>query len=219
MAAATAASIHAPLTAAVMVFELSGDYLIVLPLILATVVATVASKALGGESVYETELRKRGLGWEVPKILESLDDASSFYFDSASQILMPSWHRGRVVLVGDAAACPSLLSGQGSALAMVEALPFTYLHVFPYSARPDVAAGRLPGAVSSERVHERAAELRELGDRKAAAHQASRRGARADGIVSGRHGGRLEVLTQDYLTVYYPAEAWDLRPRFEVTIS
>jgi len=65
MAAATAASIHAPLTAAVMVFELSGDYLIVLPLILATVVATAASKALGDHSVYETELRKRGLGWEM----------------------------------------------------------------------------------------------------------------------------------------------------------
>ena len=65
MAAATAASIHAPLTAAIMVFELSGDYLIVLPLILATVVATAASKALGAESVYEAELRKRGLGWEM----------------------------------------------------------------------------------------------------------------------------------------------------------
>jgi CIC family chloride channel protein len=65
MAAATAASIHAPLTASVMVFELSGDYLIVLPLILATVIATAASKALGDESVYETELRKRGLGWEM----------------------------------------------------------------------------------------------------------------------------------------------------------
>ena len=65
MAAATAASIHAPLTAAIMVFELSGDYLVVLPLLLATVVATAASKALGAESVYETELRKRGLGWKV----------------------------------------------------------------------------------------------------------------------------------------------------------
>ena len=104
-------------------------------------------------------------------------------------------------------------------LALVEALPFTYLHVFPYSPRPDVAAGRLPHAVLPERVHARAAELRELSDRKAAAHCASRRGARADGVVSGRQGGRLEVLTEDYLTVYYPAEAWDLRPRFEVTIS
>ena len=45
-----------------------------------------------------------------------------FYFDAVSQIRMPSWTRGRVALVGDAAACPSLLAGQGSALAMVEAL-------------------------------------------------------------------------------------------------
>ena len=65
MAAATAASIHAPLTAAIQVFELSGDYLIVLPLILATVVATAASKALGDQSVYDSELRKLGLGWEM----------------------------------------------------------------------------------------------------------------------------------------------------------
>ena len=55
MAAATAASIHAPLTAAVLVFDCQGDYLIVLPLILATVVATTRSKGLGAESVYETE--------------------------------------------------------------------------------------------------------------------------------------------------------------------
>ena len=65
MAATTAASIHAPLTAAVMIFELSGDYLVVLPLLLATVVATAVSRAMGSESVYESELRKRGLAWEV----------------------------------------------------------------------------------------------------------------------------------------------------------
>jgi len=34
---------------------------------------------------------------------------------------MPQWSKGRVALIGDAAACPSLLAGQGSALAMVEA--------------------------------------------------------------------------------------------------
>jgi CIC family chloride channel protein len=79
MAAATAASIHAPLTASVLVFELSGDYLIVLPLLLATVIATTASKALGGESVYDTELRKRGLGWEITlegrQVSDSRDDS------------------------------------------------------------------------------------------------------------------------------------------------
>jgi CIC family chloride channel protein len=65
MAAMAAATIHAPLTAAVMVFELTGDYPIVLPLLLATVVATWLARVRGGESVYEAELRRRGIGWEL----------------------------------------------------------------------------------------------------------------------------------------------------------
>lgn len=60
-------------------------------------------------------------GWETPAMLDLMPQARTFYFDSVSQIRMPSWTRGRVALVGDAAACPSLLAGQGSALAMVEA--------------------------------------------------------------------------------------------------
>ena len=65
MAAATAASIHAPLTAAVMVFELSGDYPIVLPLLLATAVATAMSRRMGSRSIYEAELQRKGLSWEL----------------------------------------------------------------------------------------------------------------------------------------------------------
>jgi 2-polyprenyl-6-methoxyphenol hydroxylase-like FAD-dependent oxidoreductase len=59
--------------------------------------------------------------WEVPAMLDIMTGAKDFYFDSVSQIRMPSWSVGRVALVGDAAACPSFLAGQGSALAMVEA--------------------------------------------------------------------------------------------------
>lgn len=65
MAATTAAMIHAPLTAAVLVFELSGDYPIVLPLLLSTAIATWLARRRGGQSVYEAELRRRGLGWEL----------------------------------------------------------------------------------------------------------------------------------------------------------
>jgi 2-polyprenyl-6-methoxyphenol hydroxylase-like FAD-dependent oxidoreductase len=60
-------------------------------------------------------------GWEVPAILQQMPRAESIYMDRVSQVHMPSWTRGRVALLGDAASCPSLLSGQGSALAMVEA--------------------------------------------------------------------------------------------------
>jgi CIC family chloride channel protein len=65
MAAVTAASIHAPLTAAVLVFELSGDYAIVLPLLLATCLSMTVSRLLRSKSVYEAELRRRGLRWEL----------------------------------------------------------------------------------------------------------------------------------------------------------
>lgn len=65
MAAATAATTHAPLMAAVMVFELSGDYAIVLPLVLATAIAALVSRRLRRESIYTAELRQRGIGWKM----------------------------------------------------------------------------------------------------------------------------------------------------------
>ena len=62
-----------------------------------------------------------GAGWECPLILAAMDDCNEIYFDSASQIRMDAWSRGRVALIGDAAFCPSLLAGQGAALAMIAA--------------------------------------------------------------------------------------------------
>ena len=61
-----------------------------------------------------------GMGWEVPEMLGYLDEGE-VYFDRVSQIRMPTWSRGHVTLVGDAAACASLLAGEGTGLAMTEA--------------------------------------------------------------------------------------------------
>jgi threonylcarbamoyladenosine tRNA methylthiotransferase MtaB len=82
---------------------------------------------------------------------------------------------------------------------MVERLPFTYLHVFPYSPRPGTAATRLPNPVAPPLAAERAAELREIARRKAAAYQASRAGGLADVVVIG--ADRREGMTGDYLSV------------------
>lgn len=71
------------------------------------------------QSVVRTSLA--GAGWEIPAILDELPRARTLYLDRANQIRMPSWTSGRVALIGDAAASPSLLAGQGSALAMVAA--------------------------------------------------------------------------------------------------
>jgi 2-polyprenyl-6-methoxyphenol hydroxylase-like FAD-dependent oxidoreductase len=59
-----------------------------------------------------------GLGWLVPRLLEGGEDAASVYLDTVSQIEMPQWSRGSVVLVGDACQCVSLLAGQGASMAM-----------------------------------------------------------------------------------------------------
>ncbi len=60
-------------------------------------------------------------GWECTQILAAMDSCETLYFDRVSQIRMPSWSRGRVALLGDAAFAPSLLAGQGAALSMAAA--------------------------------------------------------------------------------------------------
>jgi len=62
-----------------------------------------------------------GLGWECDAILEAMSRADSLYFDRVSQMHLRRWSRGRVALLGDAAHCPSLLAGEGCALAIIDA--------------------------------------------------------------------------------------------------
>ena len=68
-------------------------------------------------------LRERfaGSGWRVPSFLAALDAVPDLYFDSMSQVELPRWSAGRVVLLGDAAHCPAPSSGQGTSLALVGA--------------------------------------------------------------------------------------------------
>ncbi len=104
-------------------------------------------------------------------------------------------------------------------LDFIAALPFTYLHVFPFSVRPDAPAARLAGQLPGAAVRERAGELRASGEAKASAYRVSRHGARADVVICGRQDGRMEALTQDYLTVYLSSHAWDGRPRLDLTVT
>lgn len=60
-------------------------------------------------------------GWECPQILAAVGGVDELYFDVVSQIKMDRWSRGRVLLIGDAAGCISLLGGEGTGLAMAEA--------------------------------------------------------------------------------------------------
>ena len=59
-----------------------------------------------------------GEGWRGPELLEEIANAGNFYFDKACQIKMPSWTKGRVVLVGDAGYCASPAAGIGGSLSI-----------------------------------------------------------------------------------------------------
>ncbi len=48
----------------------------------------------------------------------AMDQISDVYYDRISQIRMDAWSKGRVVPVGDAAACVSLLVAEGAGLPM-----------------------------------------------------------------------------------------------------
>ncbi|HZE39560.1 MAG TPA: FAD-dependent monooxygenase [Stackebrandtia sp.] len=61
------------------------------------------------------------VGWEVPRLLETMRGATDFYFTAAAQIEMNSWSRGRVVLLGDAGYCAAPTSGRGTSQALIAA--------------------------------------------------------------------------------------------------
>ncbi len=67
-----------------------------------------------------SHLRKvfAGMGWLTEKFLSDVDPSVNVFMDAVIQIQMPTWHQGRVALVGDACDCPTLLSGQGASLSM-----------------------------------------------------------------------------------------------------
>ncbi|WP_427885384.1 FAD-dependent monooxygenase [Kribbella sp. GL6] len=62
-----------------------------------------------------------GLGWVVPEALALCPEPEQIYYDQVSQVVMPRWSSGRVVLVGDACGAVSLLAGQGASLGIAEA--------------------------------------------------------------------------------------------------
>ena len=88
-----------------------------------------------------------GLRWRVPELLDRFRSADDIYFDSVSRVRVDRWSRGRIVLVGDAANCVSLL-GEGSSMAVAGAATLA-AHLL---RRPDDIEEALRGY---EQVHRR----------------------------------------------------------------
>lgn len=61
MAAVVAGTTHAPLTAMLMLFEITRDVYVLLPIMLAAVVSTVVAQLLNRDSIYSLKLRRKGV--------------------------------------------------------------------------------------------------------------------------------------------------------------
>jgi len=66
MGAVFAAAARAPITAVLIIFELTGDYRVILPLMIAVVVATAIANAATRDTIYTLKLRRRGIDIDAP---------------------------------------------------------------------------------------------------------------------------------------------------------
>jgi threonylcarbamoyladenosine tRNA methylthiotransferase MtaB len=88
--------------------------------------------------------------------------------------------------------------------ALIEQLPVSYLHVFPFSPRKGTPAfsfnPRVPDAVITERCR----RMRELGRQKQEAFIKANQGRLLEAVVQHQtdRAGRLKAVTRNYLTLY-----------------
>ncbi len=91
---------------------------------------------------------------------------------------------------------------------LIESLPLSYLHVFPYSKRPGTPAAEFPGQVPPEEKERRALALRRLGREKAARYRRERLGRTYEALIENRPDGKTglsRALTGNYLKALVPA--------------
>jgi threonylcarbamoyladenosine tRNA methylthiotransferase MtaB len=88
---------------------------------------------------------------------------------------------------------------------LVESLPVTYLHVFPFSPRPGTPAAAMP-ALSGAEIRRRAQIMRDLGRRQKLAFLSGQLGQVREILVEGAapRQGWLQGLSDNYLRVTFP---------------
>ena len=96
---------------------------------------------------------------------------------------------------------------------LIERLPFTYLHVFSFSARPGTKADGLQGNLPPQEIQVRARRLRAMSQEKAAEFRLSQAGTTLRALTLHRRGqGWTEALTGNYLRIRavgdFPADIW-----------
>jgi len=107
-------------------------------------------------------------------------------------------------------------------LRLLQELPVTHLHVFPFSRRPGTPAATMPGQLPGDVIRERAARLRELGEAKLAAFASGFVGSTLEVVVEGGRdgeGGLCRGLSRNYLAVRFAGEEGLAGRRLELRIT
>jgi threonylcarbamoyladenosine tRNA methylthiotransferase MtaB len=86
---------------------------------------------------------------------------------------------------------------------LIESLPVSHLHVFPYSKRPGTPAATMPAQIQGDVAKERAARLRELGERKLAGFAGRCVGQLLEVVVEGGKGQERRGIARNYLAVRF----------------
>ncbi len=88
---------------------------------------------------------------------------------------------------------------------LIERLPLTYLHVFPYSPRPGTPAARFSGAVPQAQIKERCRTMRALGIEKKRRFYQGMIGKTLDVVIEetrGQNNSLSKGLSENYIPVY-----------------
>jgi len=98
MGAVLAAATHAPITAIIIIFELTNDYKIILPLMLSCIIASMISTGFKKESIYTIKLKRRGIIFQEGREMNILRSFPVKDFISTdTQVFQNSEHVGRII--------------------------------------------------------------------------------------------------------------------------
>jgi chloride channel protein, CIC family len=179
MAAVFSAAAHAPLTASLIVFEMSGDYRLILPLMITVGLSTLISQRLRGESIYTLKLARRNIPLERDRDIDIM----------------------RGLTVGEVMTRdPDVIRGDATLQALSEALMQTRHHGFPVLDREK----RLVGVVTYDDLRQATANgtspdrtVADITRRDVARVSPRDTLSKALMIMSERELGRLPVVDPD----------------------
>ncbi|EKV06735.1 Monooxygenase, putative [Penicillium digitatum] len=80
----------------------------------------VPKGSVGQQKLFWAE-KFRDAGWQADRFIKGMETTENWFCQNVVQIRTNTWHSGRVVLLGDAAHCPSPISGMGTSTSLVGA--------------------------------------------------------------------------------------------------